>query len=106
MVIIGKIGNSTEAPERPTIVFLVGFGSAKQIKFVERVGRTKFKPLYGTNQWGWEGSRNAVITVKCSAPPCDQNGICVEANLLSQVKKTCGSPKMSFIPFEPTWIHR
>ena len=59
---------------------------------------------YGTNPWGWEISQNYSIIFKCSAPPCDQNGLCVEINLLSQ--KARGSPNISFIPLDLTWIPR
>ena len=56
------------------------------------------------NQCGWEGSQNAVVIFKCPGPPWDQNGLCVEVNLLSKVRKGRGSPKMLFIPLDPNQI--
>ena len=61
---------------------------------------------YGTNQRGWERSQYDGFLLKCLAPPWDQNGLCVEVNLLSQVTKARGSPKMSFIPRDHTWMTR
>ena len=41
MVIVGKIGNSTDAAERPTTEFLVGFGSAEQLIICGESGKYK-----------------------------------------------------------------
>ena len=40
----------------------------------------------------------------CSVPPLNQNGLCVEVSLLSQVTEAWGSPKMALIPLDPTWM--
>ena len=40
--------------------------------------------------------------LKCPTPPWDQNALCVEVSLLSQIKEARISQKISFIPLDPT----
>ena len=62
---------------------------------------------YDTNQWGWERSQDHGTILKCSRPPCNENSLCMEVCLLSQLIKI---PALNFFNSQhltsPGWPDR
>ena len=67
--------------------------------FAYNLNQTLAKELNGTNQ------QIHVIILKVSALPCDQNGLCLEVRLLSQVKQVSISQKCCLYQLTPPAVY-